>query len=357
MDEMKWTAGIDLDDAELIGVLESALHSAMASSSMQAPFRTDFVGATEPLQGCEDRMDDDAHILDVDTRNRNESSNHYTRSNHDDFDNIVDALVSSRNEPDFHLHALDVDERYMVDYGQLINAIMPNLDLNMPTLDIDLENILVSTMEALDSLGEINGGCATPFRIQLRSNRLQQIMGDSLVGADCGGPFQGWLRALAQLLFSPRAGLFLPAVCGDPAMLRISPIPGAGCIDAAVRLQLQARGAAAVYRLVGRVMGFALRRHPQWPGRLAPYGLGPFARLVPSIWNHLLAGADYTPSLHELRWATRKRVCVSASGGRAAAARAVTLGRSDGGSEGGLRASEARGGRLHKQPEKRFGQH
>ena len=42
---------------------------------------------------------------------------------------------------------------------------------------------------------------------------------------------------------------------------------------------------------------------------------------------------------------------------RAAAARAVTLGRSDGGSEGGWRASEARGGRLHKQPEKRFGQH
>ena len=225
----------------------------------------------------------------------------------DDQSTQISSTRDNRNEgADQHFNYTRTDEIYL----PLIESyrILQNFSLHDQVVDegnrifriiIDMDDVIKSSKDMLDSLFAMHNSLAMHFTVTLRSGNQDHIMGGSFVGQDSGGPFQRWLIRLADILFSPRAGLFLPAVCGDPAMLRISPIPGLGCVDAAVGAQLGAVG-HELYRLVGRAMGFALRPRPDQPRRSA-FCLGRSARLVPSAWRHVLAGAEYKPDLHELR--------------------------------------------------------
>jgi hypothetical protein len=218
-------------------------------------------------------------------------------------DRMLAALVDAcRIHHNFDLHRQDADpESYPIP-----------IRLRMQEVAIDADNILESSYELLDTLFLKFGTLRMALKVNLRRSTQDEVMGGIFVGDDGGGPFQNWLLSLAQVLFSPNAGLFLPAIggeSGDPSFLRISPIPGAGCVDAAVsRLLCRERKESALYRLVGRVMGLALRPHQCSPGVHAPFILGPSARLVPPVWQHILQYKVYAPQLHELRCSAARDV-------------------------------------------------
>jgi hypothetical protein len=171
-------------------------------------------------------------------------------------------------------------------------------DISVP---IDLNDLLESSIFARDSLRSFPDGLRTQFRVELR-----ELSGEGLaVAIDEGGPFQLWLGRLAQLLFGPRAALFLPAEHDGRTWTRISPRPGIGCVEPSILARLDAAGEQLeLYRLAGNVLGLALRpwRSPYGIlGPNAPFILGDVVRLVPSVCQQLLLGDDYDPHLDDLR--------------------------------------------------------
>ena len=126
---------------------------------------------------------------------------------------------------------------------------------------------------------------------------------DEPVAVDDGGPFQLWLRKLAEEVFSPLSGLFLPASDG---MIRINPIPLAGCECDWLKQRCKPGVVGDIkqhYRFAGRLLGLALRPWRTSLGvvREQRFCLGGAVRLVPSLCKYLLEGDDYVPLLDDLR--------------------------------------------------------
>ena len=179
------------------------------------------------------------------------------------------------------------------------------------SLSVKISDILLGSkaqdyLNALASSGRLN----LPFRVQLIEEPLENeaVVDEARsVAVDEGGPFQLWLNKLADDVFSPLAGLFLPA---KDEMIRINPIPLVGCERSWLKqrcLRADASGALEKikehYRYAGRLLGLALRPwHPSHgPIRTQPFCLGDAVRFVPSLCKYLIEGEDYDPQLPDLR--------------------------------------------------------
>jgi hypothetical protein len=134
-----------------------------------------------------------------------------------------------------------------------------------------------------------------------------ELIEQEAIAVDEGGPFQLWLRKLAQEVFSPLTGLFLPAKNG---MIRINPIPLVGCELIWMKYRCKKAGSTTErenikeqYRYAGRLIGLALRPWKTKHGkqREQPFCLGEPACLIPSLCKYLIKGDRYEPELFDLR--------------------------------------------------------
>ena len=170
---------------------------------------------------------------------------------------------------------------------------------------INVNDLLKSSMSAIDELRKRRAGLHNHFRVSLRGLAGEDGVNAGAAAIDGGGPFQNWLGRLANLLFAPSAALFLPAKHDGRTWARISPRPGLGCVEPSVASVARQRGHLELYRLADNVLGLALRPRRLFFGVMrgahAPFVLGDAARLVPSVCRQLLLGDGYAPSLHDLR--------------------------------------------------------